>query len=65
MSAAATSALAADPHHLGQAGGRLYAANTGGAIVGTLLTAFLLIASLVGVLMLRFFILYAGQLTVA
>ena len=38
-------ALAADPHHLGQAGGRLYAANTGGAIVGTLLTAFVLIAS--------------------
>ncbi len=29
---------------LGQAGGRLYAANTAGAIVGTLLTAFVLIA---------------------
>ena len=39
-------ALASEPQHLGQAGGRLYAANTGGAIVGTLLTAFILIASL-------------------
>ena len=39
-------ALAADPQHLGRAGGRLYAANTGGAIVGTLLTAFVLIATL-------------------
>ena len=39
-------ALAADPQHLGQAGGRLYAANTAGAIVGTLLTAFVLIATL-------------------
>ena len=39
-------ALAADPQQLGQAGGRLYAANTAGAIVGTLLTAFVLIATL-------------------
>ena len=39
-------ALAADPQHLGRAGGRLYAANTAGAIVGTLLTAFVLIATL-------------------
>ena len=39
-------ALAAEPQHLGRAGGRLYAANTGGAIVGTLLTAFVLIATL-------------------
>ena len=39
-------ALAADPQHLGRAGARLYAANTGGAIVGTLLTAFVLIAAL-------------------
>ncbi|WEK07097.1 MAG: fused MFS/spermidine synthase [Candidatus Pseudomonas colombiensis] len=39
-------ALAADPGQLGQAGGRLYAANTAGAIVGTLLSAFVLIATL-------------------
>ena len=39
-------ALAAEPQHLGRAGGRLYAANTAGAIVGTLLTAFVLIATL-------------------
>ena len=39
-------ALAADPHHVGQAGGRLYAANTAGAIFGTVLTAFVLIATL-------------------
>ena len=39
-------ALAADPQHVGRAGGRLYAANTGGAIVGTLLSAFVLIATL-------------------
>ncbi|WP_339475398.1 fused MFS/spermidine synthase [Pseudomonas sp. RL_5y_Pfl2_69] len=39
-------ALAAEPRQLGQAGGRLYAANTAGAIVGTLLTAFVLIATL-------------------
>ena len=39
-------ALAADPRQLGQAGGRLYAANTAGAIAGTLLTAFVLIATL-------------------
>ena len=34
-----------DPKALGQAGGRLYAANTAGAIAGTLLTAFVLIAT--------------------
>ena len=34
------------PQQLAQAGGRLYAANTAGAIVGTLLTAFVLIAAL-------------------
>jgi len=34
-----------DPKSLGQAGGRLYAANTAGAIAGTLLTAFVLIAT--------------------
>ncbi|NVZ78937.1 fused MFS/spermidine synthase, partial [Pseudomonas gingeri] len=39
-------ALAADPQQLGRAGARLYAANTAGAIVGTLLAAFVLIASL-------------------
>ncbi|MDX9663405.1 fused MFS/spermidine synthase [Pseudomonas sp. P5_152] len=39
-------ALAADPQQLGKAGGQLYAANTAGAIVGTLLTAFVLIAAL-------------------
>lgn len=39
-------ALADDPRQLGRAGGQLYAANTGGAIVGTLLTAFVLIATL-------------------
>ena len=39
-------ALAADPQHLGQAGAQLYAANTAGAIVGTLLSAFVLIATL-------------------
>lgn len=38
--------LAADPQQLGKAGGQLYAANTAGAIAGTLLAAFLLIASL-------------------
>lgn len=39
-------ALAADPRHLGKAGGHLYAANTAGAIAGTLLTGFILIATL-------------------
>ena len=39
-------ALAADPTQLGRAGGRLYAANTAGAILGTLLSAFVLIATL-------------------
>jgi len=39
-------ALAADPGQLGRAGGRLYAANTAGAIAGTLLSAFVLIATL-------------------
>jgi predicted membrane-bound spermidine synthase len=34
-----------DPKALGQAGGRLYAANTAGAIAGTLLTAFVLITT--------------------
>lgn len=34
-----------DPKALSQAGGRLYAANTAGAIAGTLLTAFVLIAT--------------------
>jgi len=38
--------LAADPQQLGKAGGQLYAANTAGAIAGTLLAAFLLIATL-------------------
>ncbi|KPH00287.1 spermidine synthase [Pseudomonas sp. RIT-PI-q] len=38
--------LAADPQHLGKAGGQLYAANTAGAIAGTLLAAFVLIATL-------------------
>ncbi|WP_223525492.1 fused MFS/spermidine synthase [Pseudomonas sp. A-B-26] len=38
--------LASDPHHLGKAGGQLYAANTAGAIAGTLLAAFVLIATL-------------------
>lgn len=38
--------LAADPQQLGKAGGQLYAANTAGAIAGTLLTAFILIATL-------------------
>ncbi|USW94009.1 fused MFS/spermidine synthase [Pseudomonas proteolytica] len=38
-------ALNVDAKDLGQAGGRLYAANTAGAIVGTLLTAFVLIAT--------------------
>ena len=37
-------ALHIDAKGLSQAGGRLYAANTAGAIVGTLLTAFVLIA---------------------
>lgn len=39
-------ALASDPRYLGQAGGQLYAANTAGAIIGTLLAAFVLIATL-------------------
>ncbi len=39
-------ALATDPRHSGKAGGQLYAANTLGAIAGTLLAAFLLIATL-------------------
>ncbi|MUF08388.1 spermidine synthase, partial [Pseudomonas sp. CCM 7893] len=39
-------ALNVDAKGLSQAGGRLYAANTAGAIVGTLLTAFVLIATL-------------------
>lgn len=39
-------ALAADPQQLGKAGGHLYAANTAGAIAGTLLAAFVLIATL-------------------
>lgn len=38
--------LASDPQQLGKAGGHLYAANTAGAIIGTLLTAFVLIATL-------------------
>ncbi|MCP1419326.1 putative membrane-bound spermidine synthase [Pseudomonas laurylsulfativorans] len=38
--------LASDPRHLGKAGGQLYAANTAGAIAGTLLAAFVLIATL-------------------
>ncbi|MGW8466422.1 fused MFS/spermidine synthase [Pseudomonas sp. CLCA07] len=38
--------LASDPQHLGKAGGQLYAANTAGAIAGTLLAAFVLIATL-------------------
>ncbi|NMZ09802.1 fused MFS/spermidine synthase [Pseudomonas proteolytica] len=38
-------ALNVDAKDLGQAGGRLYAANTAGAIAGTLLTAFVLIAT--------------------
>ncbi|MHC8320589.1 fused MFS/spermidine synthase [Pseudomonas sp. GB2N2] len=38
--------LAADPLHLGKAGGQLYAANTAGAIAGTLLAAFVMIATL-------------------
>ncbi|MEO6676937.1 MAG: fused MFS/spermidine synthase, partial [Pseudomonas sp.] len=38
--------LAADPQQLGKAGGQLYAANTAGAIAGTLLAAFVLIATL-------------------
>ncbi|AIG01098.1 spermine/spermidine synthase family protein [Pseudomonas fluorescens] len=38
-------ALNVQAKDLGQAGGRLYAANTAGAIVGTLLTAFVLIAT--------------------
>ena len=38
--------LANDPQHLGKAGGQLYAANTAGAIAGTLLAAFVLIATL-------------------
>jgi predicted membrane-bound spermidine synthase len=38
--------LATDPHQLGKAGGHLYAANTAGAIAGTLLAAFVLIATL-------------------
>ncbi|MDR9752788.1 fused MFS/spermidine synthase [Pseudomonas sp. SZMC_28357] len=37
--------LAADPQQLGKAGGLLYAANTAGAIAGTLLAAFVLIAT--------------------
>lgn len=37
--------LAADPQQLGKAGGQLYAANTAGAIAGTLLAAFVLIAT--------------------
>ena len=38
--------LATDPLQLGKAGGHLYAANTAGAIAGTLLAAFVLIAAL-------------------
>ncbi|EJM91989.1 putative spermidine synthase with an N-terminal membrane domain-containing protein [Pseudomonas sp. GM74] len=38
--------LASDPQHLGKAGGQLYAANTAGAIAGTLLAGFVLIATL-------------------
>ncbi|EJM68444.1 putative spermidine synthase with an N-terminal membrane domain [Pseudomonas sp. GM49] len=38
--------LASAPQHLGKAGGQLYAANTAGAIAGTLLAAFVLIATL-------------------
>lgn len=38
--------LASDPQQLGKAGGQLYAANTAGAIAGTLLAAFVLIATL-------------------
>ena len=38
--------LAADSQHSGKAGGQLYAANTAGAIAGTLLAAFVLIATL-------------------
>jgi predicted membrane-bound spermidine synthase len=38
--------LASDPQQLGKAGGHLYADNTAGAIAGTLLAAFLLIATL-------------------
>ncbi|BCX68493.1 fused MFS/spermidine synthase [Pseudomonas izuensis] len=38
--------LASDPLKLGKAGGHLYAANTAGAIAGTLLAAFVLIATL-------------------
>lgn len=37
--------LASDPQHLGKAGGHLYAANTAGAIAGTLLAGFVLIAT--------------------
>lgn len=37
--------LASDPQQLGKAGGELYAANTAGAIAGTLLAAFVLIAT--------------------
>lgn len=37
--------LATDPQQLGKAGGQLYAANTAGAIAGTLLAAFVLIAT--------------------
>jgi predicted membrane-bound spermidine synthase len=38
--------LASHPQQLGKAGGHLYAANTAGAIAGTLLAAFVLIATL-------------------
>ncbi|MBZ9785640.1 fused MFS/spermidine synthase [Pseudomonas sp. REP124] len=38
--------LASDPQQLGKAGGQLYAANTAGAIAGTLLAGFVLIATL-------------------
>ena len=38
--------LATEPQQLGKAGGHLYAANTAGAIAGTLLAAFVLIATL-------------------
>ena len=38
--------LAADPQASGKAGGQLYAANTAGAIAGTLLAGFVLIATL-------------------
>ncbi|SAK46148.1 spermidine synthase [Caballeronia catudaia] len=41
-----TRALAPSPHGVGGAGGRLYAANTAGAITGALLPAFLLIPPL-------------------